>query len=99
MDIKNQSVPALLRAIQIAGSQSALGAALGHSQALVHKWINSRNPLKAEHCVKIERIYNVSRQDLRPDDWPDVWPELAYSTAKVVAIDPIKATAQEATHG
>ena len=80
MDIKNQSTPALLRAIQIAGSQSALGAALGHSQALVHKWINSPNPLGAQHCVKIERIYGVSRQDLRPDDWQSIWPELATST-------------------
>lgn len=77
MDAKNPSVPALTRAIAAAGSQSALGRALGTSQALVHKWLNSTNPLGAKHCVSIERIYAIPRRDLRPKDWQDIWPELA----------------------
>lgn len=32
-----------------------------------------------ENCVSIEQATNgqVSRQDLRPDDWRAIWPELA----------------------
>lgn len=31
-----------------------------------------------EYCVKIERVTDrkVTRQDLRPDDWHEIWPEL-----------------------
>lgn len=30
-------------------------------------------------CVRIERLTNgqVTRRDLRPDDWYEIWPELA----------------------
>ena len=77
MHVENQSVPALKRAIKLAGSQSALGRQLGHSQALVHKWLKSPNPLKERHCVRIEQIYGISRRELRPTDWRECWPELA----------------------
>ena len=32
-----------------------------------------------ERCVPIERATNgaVTRKDLRPDDWQEIWPELA----------------------
>ena len=32
-----------------------------------------------EQCVPIERatLGAVTRKDLRPDDWADIWPELA----------------------
>ena len=77
MTANNPSVPALQKAIDKAGSQSALGRSLGHSQALVHKWLKSRNPLKEKHCVRIEELWGVTRQELRPNDWRQCWPELA----------------------
>lgn len=79
MDTQNASANALLRAIEIVGSQSALGRAIGRSQALIHKWIHSPNPLGAEHCLTIERATGgaVTRRDLRPDDCHLIWPDLA----------------------
>lgn len=37
--------------------------------------------MPAKQCVRIERITEglVSRRDLRPDDWRDIWPELVDS--------------------
>jgi DNA-binding transcriptional regulator YdaS (Cro superfamily) len=36
-------------------------------------------PVPVERCVPIERATDgaVTRRDLRPDDWQDIWPELA----------------------
>ncbi|MBP6018774.1 MAG: helix-turn-helix domain-containing protein [Burkholderiaceae bacterium] len=76
MKSQNSSYPALQRAISIAGSQAALGRLLGKSQPLIHKWLGSPNPLRPEHCLSIERAVGVTRQDLRPDDWRQIWPEL-----------------------
>lgn len=41
-----------------------------------HKYDN-RQP-SPESCVAIEQATKgaVTRQDLRPDDWPRIWPEL-----------------------
>lgn len=77
MEEKNVSAPALREAISKAGSQTAFGRLMGHSQALVHKWLNSKNPLGEKHCVKVERLFGVPRSRLRPEDWQEIWPELA----------------------
>lgn len=76
--LSNKSSAALLRAIQLAGSQSALGRRLGRPQALIHKWLHSKKPVGADHCAAIERVTAgaVTRRDLRPDDWHLIWPEL-----------------------
>ncbi|EZP51425.1 hypothetical protein BW39_03894 [Delftia sp. RIT313] len=55
---------------------------MGHSQALVHKWLNSPNPLGEKHCVKVEKLLGISRTKLRPDDWEEIWPELKRRKAK-----------------
>ena len=93
MKPKNQSTVGLLRAVEIAGSQVALGRALGHSQALVFKWLNSSNGLGPIYCVKIEQKFGVRRQDLRPDDWHLIWPELITAPAHKAqpAIDSVAA--------
>lgn len=77
MEYQNLSVPGLKAAISKAGSQSALARLLGKSQPLISKWLKSTRPLRAEHCAEIERALGVSRQTLRPDDWREIWPELA----------------------
>lgn len=86
---KNSSAPALRDAIAKAGSQSALGRLMGHSQALVHKWLNSSKPLGEKHCVKMEKLLGIHRSRLRPEDWHDIWPELAEPATQV----------EEVTHG
>ncbi|MDH0777509.1 helix-turn-helix domain-containing protein [Delftia tsuruhatensis] len=77
MTEKNPSAPALREAISMAGSQSALGRLMGHSQVLVHKWLNSPRPLGEKHCVKLEKLLGIPRSRSRPDDWEQIWPELA----------------------
>ncbi|WP_237437618.1 transcriptional regulator [Altericroceibacterium endophyticum] len=60
--------------VQIAGSQSALARALGISQPTVWKWLQSSKRLPAEYVLKAERLYGVSRHDLRPDIYPRDYP-------------------------
>ncbi len=60
-------------------SAAALGRCVGVSPALVYQWRTGRRPVPVEHCADIERVTigEVSRRDLRPDDWQRIWPELA----------------------
>ncbi|MGS1115993.1 YdaS family helix-turn-helix protein [Castellaniella sp. UC4442_H9] len=77
MDTHNPSYPALLEAIQRAGgTQSALARRLGKKQPHIHKWLHSKHALRPENCLAIERALGVRRQQLRPQDWQEIWPEL-----------------------
>jgi len=62
-----------------ASSAAALARDVGVSPALVYQWRTGRRPVPVEHCAAIERftVGEVSRRDLRPDDWQRIWPELA----------------------
>lgn len=64
-------------------TQSKFADAIGVSQGMVHQWINAIRPVSAESCVLIEQATAgaVTRQDLRPDDWMKIWPELAEKAA------------------
>jgi DNA-binding transcriptional regulator YdaS (Cro superfamily) len=66
------------RAIAIAGSQAKLAAGIGVKQQTISNWLKGA-PIKAEHCSAIERFTqgNVTRTQLRPSNWQEVWPELA----------------------
>lgn len=64
---------------------TGLAAELGINPDQIRQWRHryaARYPSPA-NCVAIERATNglVTRRDLRPDDWQDIWPELA-STQK-----------------
>lgn len=76
MNQRNSSVPGLQEAIRRAGSQSALARMLGKTQPHIQKWLRSPNPVRPEHCRAIEMAVGVTRPQLRPDDWADIWPEL-----------------------
>jgi len=58
------------------GGASVLAGILGVSVQAVNHWKDRGVPL--ERCVAIERATNgiVTRKDLRPDDWQNIWPEL-----------------------
>ena len=47
--------------------------------SFVSKMVAGSKSVPIERCVPIERATGgeVSRRDLRPDDWRDIWPELA----------------------
>ena len=45
----------------------------------ISDWKQGLRPVPVRHCVAIERATGgqVTRKDLRPHDWQDIWPELA----------------------
>lgn len=73
------SIHAIDIAIKDAGGLSALAGLLGISPATVAQWRNGSRPVPVILCVDIERVTNgaVTRQQLRPDDWIRIWPELS----------------------
>jgi DNA-binding transcriptional regulator YdaS (Cro superfamily) len=68
----------LLLAIKIAGNQQKLAQACGVGQSTVAMWVKRGNA-PVRHCADIEMVTRgiVTRQDLRPDDWQKIWPELS----------------------
>jgi DNA-binding transcriptional regulator YdaS (Cro superfamily) len=53
--------------------------AAGTSENYLRKTVSLGGRFKAELCSAIEKASQgeVTRRDLRPDDWQDIWPELA----------------------
>jgi len=49
------------------------------SEVQISLWANGKRPVPERRCVAIERATGgqVTRKDLRPHDWQDIWPELA----------------------
>ena len=66
------------KSIQIAGSASALSRLIGVSPQAVCFWRDGKRGIPAERCSAIERVTHgrVTRQELRPNDWHLIWPEL-----------------------
>nr|WP_092714194.1 YdaS family helix-turn-helix protein [Janthinobacterium sp. OK676] len=65
------------RAIHLCNGSSALAKAIGVSPARLGNWRVRGVPI--EFCFSIEKATagRVSRKDLRPVDWMNIWPELA----------------------
>jgi DNA-binding transcriptional regulator YdaS (Cro superfamily) len=76
------------------GKGTALAQALKVSQPTVSDWSTGKKPVPVERCAQLERATGgvVTRKDLRPDDWQEIWPELAGDT-------PITTTTEPATAG
>ncbi len=66
------TIEALQKAIDIAGTQTALGNLIGKDQRAVWSWLNLTKKVPAESVLKIEQAVNgeVTRHDLRPDLYP-----------------------------
>jgi DNA-binding transcriptional regulator YdaS (Cro superfamily) len=64
-------------------SQADFARLIGVSPGLVYQWLEKIRPVSAEQCVAIEQATNgeVTRKDLRPDDWEKIWPELTEKRA------------------
>jgi DNA-binding transcriptional regulator YdaS (Cro superfamily) len=79
------------------GRSLSIAVALGVTPPVVSDWATGKKGIPLERCVPIERATNgeVTRKDLRPDDWQDIWPELA--TAPFAA--PVAAPDQSAGQG
>ena len=65
------------------GRSLAVAHALGVTPPVVSDWVTGKKGVPLERCVQIERATNgeVTRRELRPDDWQDIWPELTQSHA------------------
>lgn len=61
---------ALLKCRDAAGSDSQLARDLGVPQSTMWRWLNESRRLPAEHVLRAEYLYGVSRHDLRPDIYP-----------------------------
>jgi DNA-binding transcriptional regulator YdaS (Cro superfamily) len=72
----------IARAASIVGSATELARRLGVTKAAVSQWKRLGVPLA--HCLAIERATNgaVTRRDLRPHDYQDIWPDLAETAAE-----------------
>ncbi len=53
------------------------------TQGLVWQWMNNKTPVSAQAAVRIEQVTGreITRPELRPDDWQKIWPELAAQAA------------------
>lgn len=44
----------------------------------ISRWASGERPVPVHKALAIEKATNgfVTRKDLRPDDWADIWPDL-----------------------
>lgn len=61
------------------GRQASLSRATGLAASFINEMATGRKPVPIAHCANIERATDglVTRKDLRPNDWHQIWPELA----------------------
>lgn len=59
----------LRKAIDVAGSQTALASLIGKTQGHISKWLQ-RDYVPPESVLDIERATGISRHELRPDIYP-----------------------------
>lgn len=63
------------------GAQARLAKTLNIPAPMLSAWASEdpeqRRPVPIERCLAIENATNqdVTRKDLRPDDWHKVWPD------------------------
>lgn len=65
-------------------TKAAVARALGYSDRRnVAKWVDGELPFPPKHCVLIEQKsgQKITRQQLRPLDYAEHWPELAEKQA------------------
>lgn len=65
------------------GKKSELARAIGAQPQLVWQWAAGVKPVPIWRCAAIEGATGgvVTRQELRPADWHEIWPELAPALA------------------
>lgn len=63
--------------IEECGGVSVVAGRMHVTPQRLSNWIERGVPV--EKCARLERALNrkVTRRDLRPDDWREIWPELA----------------------
>jgi len=71
------------KAARLLGGRPAMAERLDVSVSAIGNWKTRGVPY--EVCPAIERLTDrqVMRYDLRPDDWEQMWPELAQAPANI----------------
>lgn len=71
-------------------SQVALAKLIDVSPSFVNQWVSGGRPIPVTACVAIEQATSklVTRQELRPDDWHLIWPELIAPICPLLATLP-----------
>lgn len=66
------------------GRAAALAKSLGTYPSNVTDWAKGKRPIPIHYGAQIERHTDgqVTRQELFPDDWQRIWPELAQKRRK-----------------
>lgn len=59
------------------GTARDLAAQLGISKSYLSQIATGKTPASPARCIAIEKATNskVTRIDMRPDDWREIWPE------------------------
>jgi DNA-binding transcriptional regulator YdaS (Cro superfamily) len=67
----------------VAGRRVRLAEHLKVKPPVVSEWVTGKRPVPIVHGAAIEQFTNgqVTRQDLFPNDWQQIWPELAQPAA------------------
>jgi len=70
--------------LSMRGGVSILARSIHGNASDVSSWASGKRPVPVRRCVAIERATNgaVTRRDLRPHDWREIWPELEQEEAK-----------------
>lgn len=65
------------------GNASDLARGMRVSRVMVYIWATGKKPVPQRRCVQIEKLTKgaVTRQELRPDDFGEYWPELLTAAA------------------
>ena len=65
-------------ACELMGGMNKLAKKLGLPPPVVSAWAAGTRPVPIIRCVEIEELTGgeVTRKQLRPDDWWQIWPEL-----------------------
>jgi DNA-binding transcriptional regulator YdaS (Cro superfamily) len=68
-------------------TQIALARSIKAAPSFVNQWVNQARPVPVGYCVAIEQATNgeVTRRDLRPNDFWLIWPDLAAPTTANMA--------------
>lgn len=66
------------KACELMGNMTKLATAVGISPAFAWQIREGVRPCPVRVCVLIEKLTGglVTRRELRPKDWMDIWPEL-----------------------
>lgn len=60
------------------GAQARIAMCCGISVGFVNHWVSGHRPVPIKYCLKIEEVTcrQVTRKDLRPNDYKDYWTDI-----------------------